>query len=76
MGRFAAAPLTLPEALRVLGHLRRLPPEHALSPPLLRVAFLRNRAIFFEQASQATRAEDAPSFTMSLHASDPELTCK
>eukprot|EP00965_Chrysotila_dentata_P041164 1365902-Pleurochrysis_carterae.AAC.2 len=45
-----AAPLSLPDALRTLGYLRRLGPPHAPPEPLLRLAFLRNRAIHFAQA--------------------------
>ena len=42
--------LHLPEALRCVGYLRRLPPPHGMNEVELRSSFLRNRTLHFHQA--------------------------
>lgn len=58
-----AGPLQLPDALRIVGYLRRMG-AHALSEPELRIAFLRNRTLFFVQAEAALPRESAASFLL------------
>ena len=50
-----AAPLTLADALRIVGALRRLPPPHALGETSLRMLYLRNRTIHLAQALLSCR---------------------
>ena len=53
-----AGPLQLPDAMRVVGYLRRMG-AHAMSEADLRAVFVRNRTIFFTQA-EATLPRDSP----------------
>jgi len=58
-----AGPLQLPDALRIVSYLCRMG-AHALTEPELRIAFLRNRTLFFVQAEAALPRESAASFLL------------
>ena len=57
-----AGPLQLPEALRSVGILRRLPSPHALSERTLQICFLRNRALHIASAEAAVQRDDPVQF--------------
>ena len=50
-----AGPLQLPDALRIVSHLRRMGAPHAVGEPQLRVVFLRNRTLAMRAAEQTPR---------------------
>lgn len=59
-----AGPLQLPDALRVVGALRRLGTPYAPSEPRLRAIFLRNRTLHFTHSEAAIPRESAAAYLL------------